>query len=44
MLRRLPAYMLERSVDLPRLISSDFGRESVEELASLVAPAVLEAT
>ncbi len=40
MLRRLPAYMLERSIDLPRLTTADFGRDAVEELARLVAPAV----
>jgi anion-transporting ArsA/GET3 family ATPase len=42
MLRRLPAYMLERSIDLPRLTTSEFGREAVEQLAELVTPAVRE--
>lgn len=44
MLRRLPAYMLERSIDLPRLTTPDFGRDSVEQLALLVATAVAETT
>jgi anion-transporting ArsA/GET3 family ATPase len=42
MLRRLPAYMLEHSVDLPRLATRDLGRATVEELARLVAVAVNE--
>jgi hypothetical protein len=44
MLRRLPAYMLEHSIDLPRLTTPDFGREAVELLAERVAPAVTEGT
>lgn len=42
MLRRLPAYMLEHSISLPRVTAPDFGRETVERLAGLVAPAVAE--
>jgi anion-transporting ArsA/GET3 family ATPase len=42
MLRRLPAYMLEHSISLPRVATPDFGRETVERLAGLVAPAVSE--
>jgi anion-transporting ArsA/GET3 family ATPase len=40
LLRRLPAYMLEQAVDLPRLVTRDFGRAVVDELAARLTPVV----
>jgi anion-transporting ArsA/GET3 family ATPase len=37
MLRRLPAYMLDHSVSLPRLITTDFDRDAVMQLSNIVA-------
>ena len=38
-LHRLPAFMLERSVSLPRILGQSFGRGELEQLASLVRAA-----
>jgi anion-transporting ArsA/GET3 family ATPase len=40
-LRRLPAYMMDSAVSLPRLSSPEIGREAVEQIADLILP-VLE--
>jgi anion-transporting ArsA/GET3 family ATPase len=40
LLRRLPAYMLEHAIELPRIVTADFGREAIERLALLLAGAL----
>ncbi len=42
LLRRLPAYMLEHSVSLPRLVTADFGRAVVDDVATRLAPALAD--
>ncbi|OGQ79625.1 MAG: hypothetical protein A2289_10325 [Deltaproteobacteria bacterium RIFOXYA12_FULL_58_15] len=43
-LRRLPAYMLEGSVRLPRVVSREFGRTEIDAFVNLLAPAVVAET